>query len=94
MTPEMVAKAQGTVGALGLRHVEFRQAFAKALSADDGWADIVIANGTIDLCPDKRAVFAEIRRVLRPGGALQFADIANGTPVPAEALHDIVPRAA
>jgi len=38
---------------------------------------------------DKRAVFAEILRVLRPGGRLQFADIANGRPVPAEALRDI-----
>src|SRR5262249_2872988 len=38
---------------------------------------------------DKRAVFGEIRRVLRPGGDLQFADIANGRPVPPEALRDI-----
>jgi arsenite methyltransferase len=89
MTPEMVAKAQATAGELGLRHVEFRQAFAEALPAADGWADVVISNGTINLCPGKRAVFAEIHRVLRPGGALQFADIANGNPVPAEALRDI-----
>ena len=89
MTPEMVARAQGTAGALGLRHVEFRQAFAEVLPAGDGWADVVISNGAINLCPDKHAMFAEIRRVLRPGGALQFADIANGTPVPAEALRDI-----
>jgi arsenite methyltransferase len=41
------------------------------------------------LCPDKRAVLAEIHRVLRPGGALQFADIANGNPVWPEALRDI-----
>ena len=38
---------------------------------------------------DKRAVFEEIHRVLRPGGWLQFADIANGRPVPPEALRDI-----
>ena len=48
-----------------------------------------ISNGAINLCPDKRTVFAEIHRVLRPSGALQFADIANGNPVPAEALRDI-----
>src|SRR6266536_3468363 len=45
--------------------------------------------GAINLCADKRTVFAEIHRVLRPGGAVQFADIANGRPVPPEALRDI-----
>ena len=49
----------------------------------------MISNGVINLCADKRAVFAGILRVLRPGGVLQFADIANGRPIPAEALRDI-----
>jgi SAM-dependent methyltransferase len=89
MTPEMVTKAQATADALGLSNVEFREAFAEALPIDDGWADVVISNGAINLCTDKRIVFAEIHRVLRPGGALQFADIANGRPVPPEALRDI-----
>jgi arsenite methyltransferase len=89
MTPEMVAKAQATARALGLRHVEFREGFAESLPVGDGWADVVISNGTINLCPDKRTVFAEIHRVLRAGGALQFADVANGNPVPPEALRDI-----
>ena len=56
---------------------------------EDGWADAVISNGVINLCADKRAVFEEIFRVLHPGGWLQFADIANGRPVPPEALRDI-----
>ena len=43
----------------------------------------------LSLCADKRAVFAEIHRVLRPGGRLQFADIANGRAVPPEALRDV-----
>lgn len=43
----------------------------------------------INLCADKQVVFEEIFRVLRPGGTLQFADIANGRPVPTEALRDI-----
>ena len=59
------------------------------LPVDDCWADVVISNGIINLCADKHAVFAEIFRVLRPGGRLQFADIANGRPVPPEALRDI-----
>src|SRR5262245_11595650 len=89
MTPEMLAKARQTAAALGLGHVEFREGLAEALPVEDGWADVVISNGVINLCADKQAVFAEIRRVLRPGGRLQFADIANGRPVPVAALRDI-----
>jgi SAM-dependent methyltransferase len=89
MTAEMLAKSRQTAAALGLGQVEFREGLAEALPVPDGWADVVISNGVINLCADKRAVFAEILRVLRPGGRLQFADIANGRPVPAEALRDI-----
>ena len=84
MTPEMVRKSQDTARALGLDQVEFREGLAENLPIEDGWADVVISNGVINLCADKRAVLAEIHRVLRPGGALQFADVATGRPaVPA-----------
>jgi arsenite methyltransferase len=89
MTAEMLAKARATAATLGLGHVEFREGLAEELPVADGWADTVISNGVINLCADKWAVFAEIFRVLRPGGVLQFADIANGRPVPPEALRDI-----
>jgi arsenite methyltransferase len=89
MTPEMLHKAQATATLLAPGHVEFRDGLAEALPVEDGWADVVISNGVINLCADKRAVFAEIRRVLNPGGWLQFADIANGRPVPPEALRDV-----
>jgi SAM-dependent methyltransferase len=89
MTPEMLAKSRQAAVALGLGHVRFREGFAEALPVDDGWADVVISNGVINLCADKQAVFTEICRVLRPGGHLQFTDIANGRPVPIEALRDI-----
>jgi arsenite methyltransferase len=89
MTAEMLAKARQTAEALGLAHVEFRDGLAEALPVADAWADVVISNGVINLCADKRAVFAEVFRVLRPGGRLQFADIASGRPVPIEALRDI-----
>ena len=89
MTDEMLAKSRATARELGFDHVEFREGFAEALPVEDGFADVVISNGVINLCADKRAVFNEIRRVLRPGGSLQFADIANGRPVPPEALRDI-----
>jgi arsenite methyltransferase len=89
MTSEMLKKSTGTAGALGAHNVEFREGLAEALPVEDGWADVVISNGVINLCPDKQLVFAEIHRALRPGGWLQFADIANGRPVPPEALRDI-----
>ena len=89
MTAEMLTKSRATAAALGLGHVEFREGLAERLPIDDEWADVVIANGVINLCADKTAVFEEARRVLRPGGWLQFADIANGRPVPPEALRDI-----
>jgi ubiquinone/menaquinone biosynthesis C-methylase UbiE len=89
MTPEMLTKSRDSARALGLAHVEFREGLAEAMPVEDGWADAVISNGVINLCADKQAVFAEIRRVLRPGGMLQFADIANSRPVPPGALRDI-----
>lgn len=89
MTPEMLDKSSTTAAILGLSNVEFRKGLLEAMPVEDSWADVVISNGVINLCPDKRAAFGEIRRVLRPGGHLQFADIANGRPVPPEALRDI-----
>jgi len=89
MTQEMLSKSRSTVEALGLDHVEFREGLAESLPVEDGWADAVISNGVINLCADKQVAFTDIRRVLRPGGWLQFADIANGRPVPPEALRDI-----
>jgi arsenite methyltransferase len=89
MIPEMLKKSRETAEALDLRRVEFREGLAEQLPVEDSWADVVISNGVINLCADKRAVFEEIHRVLRPGGWLQFADIANGRPVPPEALRDI-----
>jgi arsenite methyltransferase len=90
MTDEMLAKSRSTAAALGIAdRVEFREGLAESLPVEDGWADVVISNGVINLCADKRAVFEEIRRVLRPGGVLQFADIANGRPVPEEAMRQI-----
>ena len=89
MTEEMLAPLASRGGGMGLRQVEFRQGVIEDLPVEDGWADVVISNGVINLCADKRRVFAEIMRVLKPGGRLQFADIANGKQVPAGALRNI-----
>ena len=89
MTEEMLTKSRATAATLGLANVEFREGLAEDLPVEDGWADVVISNGVINLCADKKAVFSEIFRVLRPGGRLQFADIANGKSVPEAAIHNI-----
>lgn len=89
MTPEMLKKSHQTAEALGFAQVEFREGLLEAMPVKDSWADVVISNGVFNLCPDKHAVFGEALRVLRPGGHLQLADIANGRPVPPEALRDI-----
>lgn len=89
MTPEMLSKSRRIAQSLDMEHVEFREGIAETLPVDDGWADVVISNGVFNLCPDKRAAFDEVFRVLRPGGMLQFADIANGRPVPDEAIREI-----
>jgi SAM-dependent methyltransferase len=89
MTQAMLAKSRGTAEALKLTNVEFREGLLEHLPVEDGWADVVISNGVINLCADKAAVFAEAYRVLRPGGVLQFADIANGKPLPDAAVCEI-----
>jgi arsenite methyltransferase len=89
MTEEMLARSRAAAAALGYGNLEFREGLAEALPVENGWADAVISNGVLNLCPDKQSAFAEIWRVLRGGGWLQFADIANGRPVPPEALRDI-----
>jgi arsenite methyltransferase len=89
MLPEMLAKSRATAARMELRNVEFREGLLEQMPVEDGWADVVISNGVINLCADKKRVFEEIWRVLRPGGRLQFADIANGKPVPASAVRNI-----
>ena len=89
MNEAMLAKARSTARDMGLDNVEFRHGLIEEMPVEDGWSDVVISNGVINLCADKKKVFSDIGRVLRPGGALQFADIANGKPIPEEALRNV-----
>lgn len=89
MTEEMLAKSRATAQQMDLQSIEFREGLIEHMPVEDAWADVVISNGVINLCADKRQVFSEIDRVLKPGGYLQFADIANGKPVPEAAIRDI-----
>ena len=89
MTPEMVAKARGSIAEMGLGNVTIVEGSAEHLPFDDAGFDVVISNGVIDLIPDKDAVFAEITRVLRPGGRIQLADVTIQNPVSEESKRDI-----
>jgi SAM-dependent methyltransferase len=89
MLAEMLERSRRGARLMGLSNVEFREGLVEQMPVEAGWADAVISNGVINLCADKRAAFSEIWRVLRPGGRLQFGDIANGKPVPDSALANI-----
>jgi arsenite methyltransferase len=85
MTPAMLDRARRSATKMGLAHVELHTALIEALPLPDASVDVVISNGVIDLVPDKDAVFAEIDRVLRPGGRLQVADVVIHTEVSEDA---------
>ncbi len=89
MLEEMLQKSRASAARMGLTNVEFREGLVEQMPVEDGWADVVISNGVINLCADKKKAFEEIWRVLKPGGRLQFADIANGKPVPEAAIRNI-----
>ena len=78
MTPAMADKARASAKAAGLGNVEIRLGDALALPLEDASVDVVISNGVINLTPDKERAYAEVRRVLKPDGRLQLADIVVG----------------
>ena len=89
MTDEMLAKARASASQAGVGNVEFQQGLGESLPVDSEWADVVISNGVVNLCPDKRGVFEEMHRVLRPGGRIQIGDIIVQEAVPDSAKEDV-----
>jgi ubiquinone/menaquinone biosynthesis C-methylase UbiE len=89
MLSEMIDRSRTSAMLMGLDQVEFREALLEEIPIEDGWAHVVISNGVINLCADKRRIFSELWRILRSNGRLQFCDIANGKPVPQDAMRDI-----
>jgi arsenite methyltransferase len=89
MTPAMLERAEASAHEMGLTNVELHESLIEALPIPDASVDIVISNGVIDLVPDKDAVFAEIDRVLRPGGRVQLADVIVHTAVSEDARERI-----
>jgi SAM-dependent methyltransferase len=88
MTAEMIAQARANLAKLGYGNVEFRLGEIEHLPVESGTIDCVISNCVLNLVPDKRRAFAEIRRVLRPGGRLCVSDIVATGPLP-EAVREV-----
>ena len=89
MTPAMLDKARRSAADAAVDNVEFRQGLGEELPVPDGWADVVISNGVLNLMPDKLAALGEMARVLRPGGRLQIGDILVEKPVGASSKRNI-----
>lgn len=89
MTDAMLDKARAGAAETGMRQVSFEKADIGRLPLGNGTVDVAISNGVINLSPEKRQVFAELHRVLRPGGWVQFADIVIETELSEKALNDI-----
>ena len=89
MTPEMLEKAKRSAADGGIENVELRHGFGEELPVPDGWADVVISNGSLNLMPNKQQALKEMARVLGPGGRLQIADIVVERAVPENAKENI-----
>jgi len=89
MTPSMLEKARHAAHEVGLENVEFCEGYAESLPVDEGWADVVISNGVLNLMPDKDTALQEMSRVLKSGGRLQIGDILVQKAVPESAKRKI-----
>ena len=84
LTKEMVNKAVSNVRQAGYRNIEIFQVDSEEIPYRDRTFDVVLSNGVINLSPRKLQLFREIRRVLKDGGRLQFADIVLDRRLPPE----------
>ncbi len=89
MTAEMLQQAHEGAAAIGATNIDFRLGCIEETPVADGWADVIISNGVINLVPDKRQVFREMHRILKPEGRLQIGDIIVQKAVPESAKRNV-----
>lgn len=90
MTPEMLARATAAAERIGIENVEFRKGYLEDMPVDKSSVDVIISNCVINLSPDKPEVFAEMYRVLKPGGRVSVSDIVTNGELPESIRKDMV----